>query len=68
VSRQVRSNGQIRWRGRKRFVGEAFVGYPVGLMLLGEGKWRVHFAGLLIGELWQSDPGGMRPARFRRRV
>src|SRR5262249_6950864 len=42
--RRVRSNGQIRWQGRKRFVGEAFVGYPVGLRLRGDGKWAVRFA------------------------
>src|SRR5437867_4029830 len=64
--RQVRSNGQIRWRGRKRFVGEAFVGYPVCLRLRSEGKWAVHFAGLLIGELWASDAGGIRPSKYAR--
>ena len=39
--RRVRSNGQIKWRGRKRFVGEAFVGYPVGLKLRSGGKCEV---------------------------
>lgn len=66
--RRVRSNGQIRWRGRKRFVGEAFVGYPVGLQELSPGKWTVYFAEWLIGELWESDPGGMRPAKYARRL
>ena len=61
--RQVRSNGQIKWQGRKRFVGEAFAGYPVGLKSKKRGVWAVYFAGLLIGELWASDAGGMRPAR-----
>jgi putative transposase len=65
--RRVRSNGQIKWRGRKRFVGEAFVGYPVGLQLGRGGKCAVYFVGQLIGELWDSDPGGMRPARYARR-
>jgi putative transposase len=65
--RRVRSNGQIRWQGQKRFVGEAFVGYPVGLKPMGGQKWRVHFGRLLIGELWQADPGGMRPAKYARR-
>ncbi len=64
--RQVRSNGQIKWRGRKRFVGEAFVGYPVGLKLVSTEKSAVYFAGLLIGEMWAADPGGMRPARYAR--
>ena len=65
--RQVRSNGQIKWQGRKRSVGEAFVGYPVGLQSKGGGVWVVYFAGHLIGELWASDAGGMRPARQTRR-
>ena len=64
--RHVRSNGQIRWRGRKRFVGEAFVGYPVGLKPGSAEKSVVYFAGLLIGEMWEADAGGMRPARYVR--
>jgi len=64
--RRVRSNGQIKWRGRKRFLGEALVGYPVGLKLLSAERWAVYFAHLLIGELWESDPGGMRSARYAR--
>lgn len=66
-TRRVRSNGQIRWRGRKRFVGEAFVGYPVALRQRRQGQWTVRFADLIIGELWQSDAGGIRPARYARR-
>jgi hypothetical protein len=64
--RRVRSNGQIKWQGRKRFVGEAFVGYPVGLKPHGE-KWDIYFGGLLVGELWEHDAGGMRPATYARR-
>lgn len=65
--RRVRSNGQIKWRGRKRSMGEAFVGYPVGLKPSGPDQCTVYFAGLLIGELRESDLGGMRPARYVRR-
>jgi transposase InsO family protein len=66
--RRVRSNGQIKWRGRKRFVGEAFTGYPVGLKRTSQTLiWEVYFARLLIGELWKTDIGGMRPARCARR-
>jgi len=64
--RHVRSNGQIKWRGRRRFVGEALVGYPVGLKLVSAEKSAVYFAGLLIGEMREADPGGMRPARYAR--
>jgi putative transposase len=66
--RQVRSNGQIKWRGRKRFVGEAFIGYAVGLKSRGRDHWAVYFVGLLIGELLESDLGGLRPARYKRRA
>jgi hypothetical protein len=65
--RRVRSNGQIKWQGRKRFIGEAFVGYPVGLKPKRKERWAIYFGGLLIGELWRSDQGGMRPARYVRR-
>jgi transposase InsO family protein len=67
VVRRVRSNGQIKWQGRKRFIGEAFVGYPVGLKPGRKGRWVVYFGGVLIGELWESDQGAMRPARYTRR-
>lgn len=64
--RRVRSNGQIKWQGRKRFVGEAFIGYPVGLKR-GREKQAVYFGRLLIGELWETDAGRMRPAKYTRR-
>jgi hypothetical protein len=64
--RRVRSNGEIRWQGRKRFVGEAFVGYPVGLKA-GRKKWKIYFGRLLVGELWPGDVSGMRPAKYSRR-
>ena len=65
--RQVRRNGQIQWRGRQRLVGEAFIGYPIGLKGVGPDIWAVYFAGLRIGELREADAGGMRPARDPRR-
>jgi putative transposase len=63
--RRVRSNGEIRWAGRKRFIGEAFVGHPVGLRRLRAGVYAVRFANLLIGHLHQEDDGAMRPALYR---
>lgn len=66
-TRRVRTNGQIKWRGRKRSVGEAFVGYPVGLRQKRQGIWEVYFAGLVIGQMWESDTGGMRPAKYLQR-
>lgn len=66
VMRGVRSNGQIKWQGRKRFVGEALVGYRVGLRRLSGQKSEVYFGSLLVGELWEADAGGMRPAKYAR--
>lgn len=65
--RQVRSNGEIRWQGRRRFVGEAFVGQPVGLKRLRAGVWRVRFLDLRIGQLHATDAGAMRPMAYRHR-
>jgi hypothetical protein len=50
-----------------RFVGEAFVGYKVGLTPQRGNQRRVYFGKLLIGELRESDAGGMRPAKYVRR-
>ncbi len=64
--RQVRSNGEIKWRGRKRFIGEAFVRRRVGLKPIKQGVRAVYFGHLLIGHLYDNDPGAMRPAVYRR--
>jgi putative transposase len=63
--RQVRRNGEIRWAGRKRFIGEAFVGQPVGLRKLKSGVYAVKFTHLLIGHLHEQDAGAMRPALYK---
>jgi putative transposase len=64
--RRVRSNGQIRWQGRLRFIGEAFAGMKVGLKPEGRGKHSVYWGNLLLGELHAADPGGIRPAKYLR--
>jgi putative transposase len=64
--RQVRSNGQIKWRGRKRFVGQAFVGRRLGLKPLRRRVQAVYFNTILIGHLHDDDPGAMRPAVYER--
>lgn len=64
--RSVRSNGQIRWRGRLRFVGEAFVGTKLGLKPTGPGTWMVYFGKMLLGELRALDACGLRPAAYER--
>ena len=66
--RQVRSNGEIKWAGRKRFIGEAFVRRRIGLKSLKKGVQAVYFGPLLIGHLHDDDPGAMRPAVYQRRI
>jgi transposase InsO family protein len=63
--RRVRSNGEIRWAGRKRFIGEAFIGQFVGLRRRKPGVHTVQFAHLLIGHLHEKDTGAMRPAFYQ---
>ena len=65
VVRRVRSNGQIKWHGRVRFVGEAFVGQNLGLRRMRTGVQAVNFGRLLIGHLYEGDAGGMRPMVYR---
>ena len=66
--RQVRSNGEIKWRGRKRFIGEAFVRHRVGLKPLQPDVQAVYFGPRLLGHLHDKDPGAMRPAVYQRRI
>jgi putative transposase len=64
--RRVRSNGEIRWGGRRRFVGEAFVGQRIGLRpMRRRGIAAVYFAKLLLGHLHASDAGGLRPILYQ---
>jgi putative transposase len=65
--RRVRSNGTIRWEGRLRFVGEAFVGQRVGLKPASNQLYAVYFAGVLLGQMHTADGSGMRPATYARR-
>lgn len=65
-TRRVRSNGQIRWQGRLRFIGEAFVGYRVGLKPRKGGEQGVYFGALGLGRLRASDAGGLRPSAYVR--
>jgi len=64
--RRVRSNGQIKWKGRLRFVGEAFVGQRVGLRESEPGRAEVYFMQRLLGTLHEAeaDFGGLRPTAY----
>ena len=65
-SRRVRNRGHIKWHGRERFIGRAFVGQVVGLKGRSDGAQEVYLDRHLIGLLYEQDPAGMRPASIAR--
>lgn len=64
--RCVHTKGQIKWQGRLRFIGRAFIGQWIGLKPAGLGEWEVYLGRQLLGILHQRDPGGMRPTCIHR--
>jgi len=66
-TRRVRTNGQVKWQGRKRFLGEAFVGLRIGFKKLEPNVHEVYFGGVLLGEMHGADDGGLRPTAYARR-
>lgn len=62
--RQVRSNGEIKWRGERVFLGEPLVGEPVGLSPIAEGEWQVMYGPIELGVL--DERGRLRQRRQRR--
>jgi transposase InsO family protein len=64
--RRVRNRGHIKWRGRERFMGRAFVGELLGLKKVAEGIHEVYLDCHLIGLLYEQDLAGMRPATIAR--
>ncbi|MBA2433164.1 MAG: transposase, partial [Chthoniobacterales bacterium] len=57
--RRVRNRGHIKWEGRQRFIGRAFVGELVGLKSLADGGHEVYLERHLIGLLYGQDLAGM---------
>lgn len=66
-SRLVKGKGMISLHGRTRFVGEAFEGERVGLQAQRAGVYAIYYGPLLIGELHDQDPGGIRARWYRPR-
>lgn len=60
-TRMVRSNGEIKWGGKKRFIGEAFKGSLIGLKKMEKGLYRVFLHNFQLGDLYEVDRGGLRP-------
>jgi transposase InsO family protein len=67
ASRLVKGNGLISWKGRSRFVGEAFEWQRVGLKSVRPGKWQVYFGPLLAGELSDAENGGIHAIGYRKK-
>jgi transposase InsO family protein len=51
LTRQVRSKGQIRWKGSLLCLSEALIGEAVGLRPVGEHEWIVYFAYLPLARI-----------------
>jgi hypothetical protein len=66
--RRVRNRGHIKWQGRQRFVGRAFVGQLVGLKAIASASHEVYLERQLIGLLYSQDLAGMRPASIARQT
>lgn len=62
--RRVRSNGQIKWCGRKRFIGEALKGTSVGVKRVDENHSQVYFGSILLGALYDADSRGLQPSVY----
>ena len=63
----VKGNGEIRWQGVRRYVGEAFGGDYAGLKATRRrGVWRVYYGPVLVGELHEKEVGRIRMAKYAR--
>ena len=47
--RQVRTSGQIKWRGEFLYVTQALVGEPLGLEPVSDRHWRMYFGPVALG-------------------
>ena len=47
--RKVRTNGEIKWFGKKYFISELLYGEPVGLKMIDDGRAMLYFSKLKIG-------------------
>jgi transposase InsO family protein len=66
AQRRVRGHGEIKWQGRLRKIGEALIGYRVGIKPVKADQVNVYFYNVLLGELHSSDVSGLRPTAYVR--
>lgn len=62
IVRRVRSNGEIRWRGGLRYMGQALIGQRVGLRKVKDERVEVWFGNRLMGDFQEGESGGLRPS------
>ena len=58
--RRVRSNGEIRWQGKKHYLSESLVGQWVGLTEIDNGQWRVDFGPIQLA-VYEEQAGKIKP-------
>ena len=51
IVRQVRHNGEMRWKGEFVYISEALAGEPVALKQKGEHRWEIRFSSCILGVL-----------------
>lgn len=62
VVRQVRSTGEIKWKGGLYFLSETLIGEPVCLQEIDDDRWQVYFGDYPLGMLDGRRGKVMRPA------
>jgi putative transposase len=50
-TRKIAKRGTLAWEGEQIFISEAVSGWSVGLAAREDGRWDVHFARLLLGQI-----------------
>ena len=49
--RQVRRNGEIKWKGEIIYIGEALIGEPIGLREQDAAGWTVYYGPIVLGTI-----------------
>jgi len=64
VTKKVQPGGYVRFEGDTYFIGEAFVGFPVGIRLNDSGEREVYFANVRLGKLINDVKDPFRPPAY----
>jgi putative transposase len=60
IVKQVRTHGEIMWKGKSIFISETLIGEPVALKQIGEQLWEMRFSfhplGILDESVWKVTP------------